>query len=395
MKILMVNKFLYENGGSETYIFKLGEQLKSLGHQVQYFGMEHQGRCVGNNAQQYTTDMDFHTSSKLKKLSYPLKTIYSSEAKKKISIVLNDFQPDIIHLNNFNYQLTPSILYAINSYKQKSNKKIKVIYTAHDYQLICPNHMMMNSRGEICNNCIGGKFINCTKNNCIHSSKAKSIIGTAEATLYKSLKAYKYIDTIICCSEFMKQQMDTNPLFASKTITLHNFIDQVEKKQVQKDNYFLYFGRYSKEKGIETIIDCKGIDFVLAGSGDLEEKINSQSHIKNVGFKTGVELEDLIRKAKCSVYPSIWYENCPFSVMESIMYGTPVVGANIGGIPELIENEKTGILFESSNVDDFKKAINSIITNDEKAKQMSENCLNAHFDTVEEYCNKLLAIYNS
>ena len=91
MKILFVNKFLHPNGGSETYIFKLGDYLKSIGNEVQYFGMEHEGRCVSNNAEQYTTDMDFHTTSKLKKLTYPLKTIYSAEAKRKINIVLNDF----------------------------------------------------------------------------------------------------------------------------------------------------------------------------------------------------------------------------------------------------------------------------------------------------------------
>lgn len=394
MKILMVNKFLFPNGGSETYIFKLGDYLKSIGHEVQYFGMEHDGRRVSNNAEQYTSDMDFHGGSKLKKIAYPFKTIYSAEAKKKISIVLDDFQPDVIHLNNFNYQLTPSIIYAVRNYKKRADKKVKLIFTAHDYQLICPNHKMKNPvTGENCEKCIGGKFINCAKGGCIHSSKAKSLIGTAEATIYNALKTYKYIDKIICCSEFMKSKMDTNPLFAGKTVAMHNFIDSVDKKEVEKEDYVLYFGRYAEEKGIETIIDAKGVSFICAGSGDMEEQINAQPHIKNVGFKTGNELEDLIRKAKCSVYPSTWYENCPFSVMESIMYGTPVVGADIGGIPELIDHGVTGVLFESSNAEALERAIKSITENDEKARQMSKNCLNAHFDTVEEYCEKLLKIY--
>ena len=123
----MVNKFLYPNGGSETYIFKLGDYLKSIGHEVQYFGMEHEGRCVSNNAEQYTTDMDFHGGSKLRKIAYPFKTIYSAEAKKKISIVLDDFQPDVIHLNNFNYQLTPSIIYAVNDYKKRADSPLQII----------------------------------------------------------------------------------------------------------------------------------------------------------------------------------------------------------------------------------------------------------------------------
>ncbi len=113
MKILFVNKFLYPNGGSETYIFKLGEALTARGHEVEYFGMEHEGRCVGNRVNAYTSDMDFHNASKLTKLTYPLKTIYSTEARKKIRLVLDDFKPDVVHLNNFNYQLTPSIILEI------------------------------------------------------------------------------------------------------------------------------------------------------------------------------------------------------------------------------------------------------------------------------------------
>ena len=390
MKILMVNKFLHPNGGSETYIFRLGEQLTALGHEVQYFGMEHEGRCVGNRAEQYTRNMDFHGGSKLSKLTYPVKTIYSAEAKRKMKIVLNDFQPDIIHVNNFNYQLTPSILYAANEYKKSAGKRVKIVFTAHDYQLVCPNHMMFNSKVGTCDECIGGKFKNCAKNNCIHSSKARSIIGTAEATLYKALGTYKYIDKIICCSEFLKSKMDTNPVFAGKTVTMHNFIDSVANKEVPKEDCVLYFGRYSSEKGIDTILETKNINFVCAGSGEMEEEINSAPHIHNAGFLIGDELEDLIRKAKCSVYPSTWYENCPFSVMESIMFGTPVVGADIGGIPELIDNGKTGVLFRSGDAEDFERAINAALDNYE---EMSKNCRKADFDTVETYCDKLLKIY--
>lgn len=396
MKILMVNKFLHPCGGSETYIFKLGDYLKSIGHEVQYFGMEHEGRCVGNNAEQYTSDMDFHGGSKLKQLTYPLKTIYSAEAKKKISIVLNDFKPDVIHINNFNYQLTPSIIYAANSYKKNAGKKVKIIFTAHDYQLVCPNHMMFNMQGEVCENCIGGHFINCTKGSCIHGSKAKSLIGTIESSLYKSIGTYNYIDTIICCSKFLKSKMDTNPVFAGKTVAMHNFVEKAEDPDdTAKEDYVLYFGRYSKEKGIETIINAKNIKFICAGSGDMEDEINRQNHITNVGFKSGKELELLIRKAKCSVYPSIWYENCPFSVMESIMHGTPVVGADIGGIPELIDNGKTGILFDAGNIQAFENAINSIINDAERAEQMSKYCKSTSFDTIEEYTKKLIDIYSN
>ncbi|WP_296475613.1 glycosyltransferase family 4 protein [Acutalibacter muris] len=398
MQILIVNKFLHPNGGAETYIFKLGDYLKSCGHEVQYFGMEHKSRCVGNAVNSYTSDMDFHEGSKISKVTYPVRTIYSAEARKKIRIVLDDFQPNVVHLNNFNYQLTPSVILEIIEWRKQNRKKCKIIFTAHDYQLICPNHMLNNpNTHQNCEKCLGGHFINCVKGSCIHGSKAKSLIGTIEAYFWKWRTVYKYIDTIICCSEFMKSKMESNPLFAKKSVTLHNFVDRVEQKTIAKKDYILYFGRFSKEKGIYTLIKaCKelpNIQFVFAGTGPLECEINSIPNIMNTGFLNGAALESLIREARFSVYPSEWYENCPFSVMESQMHGTPVLGADIGGIPELIEVGRTGELYESGNAAELKKKIEKLWTDKELTDQYSRNCNDINFDDIEVYGEKLMRIY--
>lgn len=394
----MINKFLYPNGGSETYIFKLGEHLEKVGHEVQYFGMEHEGRCVGNAANAYTSDMDFHGGSKLSKLTYPFKTIYSSEARKKLRLVLDDFQPDVCHLNNFNYQLTPSIILEIMKWRKDTGKNCKIIFTAHDYQLVCPNHMLNNpNTHQNCEKCLGGHFMNCMKGKCIHGSTAKSAIGMMEAKFWKMNGAYKYIDTMICCSEFMKRKIDSNPMFATKTVAMHNFIDRVEWKNIAKKDYILYFGRFSEEKGLGTLIkvcrELSDVQFVFAGTGSLENEITSIPNIKNVGFKKGEALETLIREARFSIYPSEWYENCPFSVMESQMYGTPVLGADIGGIPELIGISKTGELFENGNAVELKAKIQKLWSNKKLCEEYSRNCKNIQFDDIEEYTEKLMLVY--
>ena len=395
----MINKFLYPNGGSETYIFKLGDYLKSQGHEVQYFGMEHEGRCVGNAANAYTSNMDFHGGSKMAKLTYPLKTIYSLEARKKLRLVLDDFKPDVSHINNFNYQLTPSIILEIQKWR-KEGHPCRIVFTAHDYQLICPNHMCNNpNTGENCEKCLGGHFLNCVKGKCIHGSTVKSAIGMLEAEFWKLNGAYRYIDTMICCSQFLKTKMDTNPLFAQKTVALHNFVGKVEWKETPKKKYILYFGRFSKEKGINTLLQvCKqlpDVSFVFAGTGPLENELNDIPNITNVGFQRGEALETLIREARFSIYPSEWYENCPFSVMESQMYGTPVLGADIGGIPELITVGKTGDLFESGNRVALKEKIQALWQDHSLTDQYTKNCKTITFDTVEEYCRKLMTIYGA
>ena len=116
MRILMINKFLYPKGGAETYVLKLGAYLQDCGHEVQYFGMDDAKRIVGNCADVYTKNIDFHGGSRLAKLMYPAKIIYSAEARKKIRLVLDVFQPEVCHLNNFNYQLTPSSILEIRKW---------------------------------------------------------------------------------------------------------------------------------------------------------------------------------------------------------------------------------------------------------------------------------------
>lgn len=399
MKILMVNKFLYPNGGSETYIFELGKELERSGHEVQYFGMEHEGRIVGNHAESYTADMDFHTG-KLRKLIYPFRIIYSVEARKKIRQVLDDFRPDVVHLNNINFQITPSILYEIRSFGKKTGKYIPIVYTAHDYQWVCPNHMMMvPSTGELCFACKGGEYRNCSRKRCIHDSRIKSFLGTIEASYYKRRRTYALVDKIICPSDFMKRQLDTDEILAGKTVMMHNFLVKTaestsKKNRTLPDKYVLYFGRFSKEKGTETLLKvCRAlpeIPFVFAGTGPLEEKVRKEKNVVCLGFLQGGELRSVIEGAYFCVYPSEWYENCPFSVMESQLYGTPMIASDLGGTPELIKSGMTGELFRAGDEEELAEHIHELWQDEELCRKYRENCKSINFDTVKTYCDKIV-----
>ena len=396
MKILMVNKFLYPKGGAETYVFKLGAALEAQGHRVEYFGMDHPDRIVGNRVNAYTVNMDFHGGSKLAKLTYPIKTIYSFEARKKIRTALDDFQPDMCHLNNFNYQLTPSIILEIRKWEKQSGHKCKIVYTAHDPQLVCPNHMCLNpNTGKICEKCLKGNYIHCFLGNCIHGSRVRSLLGTLESAIWHHTGVYEQIDTIVCCSHFIKTLLDTDPVLAKKTTVLHNFIDAVEHKEVQKKDYVLYFGRYSREKGIATLVqaarELPDIPFIFAGSGPLEYLLEGVPNIKNVGFQTGEALEMLIREARFSVIPSECYENCPFSVLESVSLGTTVLGADIGGIPELIGSKRE--LVTSGDVHSWVDSIRSLWENHERLTDLTQLCATRKYATADRYSENVVRLY--
>lgn len=399
MKVLIVNKFLYPNGGSETYVFKIGEQLSRMGHSVEYFGMEHEGRIVGNRMESYTSGMDFHTG-KLQKFLYPFRILYSEEARKKIRIVLEDFKPDVVHLNNFNFQLTPSIIYEIRKYGKQRKRKVRIVYTAHDSQLVCPNHLMQNPlTQERCVKCMESGAINCVKGKCIHGSRMKSVLAAMEHVLYRGLKTYRYIDQIICPSEFLKERLATDSILALRLIVLRNFVDAEHVDAVRKEDYVVYFGRYSQEKGIGTLLEvCKRlpqISFIFAGSGPMEEQVNSVENIQNRGFLSGEKLWELIAKARFTVFPSECYENCPFAVMESLLCKTPVIGVNAGGVPELIEEGKNGELFEVQNAEKLEEKIRMLWENGELCDRYAENCGQVKFDSLAAYCEKLCRIYDT
>ena len=396
MKVLLVNKFLYQKGGAETYTFKLGETLEAHGHEVQYFGLQNPKNIVGNNANFYVSDMDFNRGI-LKNITAPFRIIYSSEAKRKITKVLYDFEPDVVHLNNIQFHLTPSIILAIEKYRKRTGRNVKIIYTAHDYQLICPSHGLFDADVNVCEKCLDGNYKHCLKTKCMKNSRAKSFLAMLDAYFWKYSKAYSYIDTIVCPSQFLKAKLDTQHRFASKTEAIHNFIEPQQLGTVIKDDYVLEFGHLSKDKGTLTLLEAAkrmpDIRFLFAGYGEAEAEIAKVSNAEYVGFKTGEELKELISKAACSVYPSEWYENCPFSVIESQMYGTPVVCSRMGGIPELIREGKTGLMFEAGNADDLEKKLKYLLETPGVLEAYTDNCKRVSFETPETYYQKIIDIY--
>ena len=396
MKILLVNKFLYPKGGAETYCLRLGRILEERGHEVQYFGLTGEGNTVGNRVGAYVSGLDF-SAGVGKNLTAPFRILYSAEARRKIRAVLADFQPDVVHFNNIQFHLTPSVILETEKYRKQTRKPVKIVYTSHDYQLICPSHGLFDRDYHVCEKCLGGNYTHCLKTKCVKNSYLKSLLGMLDAYVWKWSRAYTHIDKIICPSEFLKNKLDTQERFRGKTVVLHNFADRIPAVVVSKEGYVLEFGHLSKDKGTLTLLEAakrlSQVRFLFAGYGAAVAEIAKVPNAEYVGFQTGEALEMLIRKAAVSVYPSEWYENCPFSVIESQMYGTPVIGSRMGGIPELIDEGKTGELFEAGNVDELEEKLNRLLFTPGLLKQYSDNCKTIEFETPDSYYEKLLGIY--
>lgn len=363
MKILLVNKFFYIKGGSETYYFALKRKLEEEGHQVIDFSMKDEKNFESPYSDFFVDNVDYSGNSSLSaKLKMAANIIYSKEAKEKFESLVLKEKPDIVHLHIFQHQISPSILDVCKKYN------IPTVYTAHDLKMICLNYKMMH-HGRICEDCKDGHLYHCAFNKCVKDSFSKSCINTIEGYLHKWRKSYDAIDYIITPSDFYRRKFIEFGVNPERVVHIPNFLDR-EKPSVNKrddnEQYFLYFGRLSEEKGILTLIKAmEGTesDLYIVGSGPLKEEIqgyistNNLINIKLLGFKSGQELIDIVGNAKAVVLPSEWYENGPYSAIEALQLGRPIIGADIGGIPELVDGN--GYLFKMGNIESLADALES------------------------------------
>jgi glycosyltransferase involved in cell wall biosynthesis len=355
MNILIANKFYYNRGGDCVYSIGLEKMLLEAGHNVAFFASEHLQNLSSKWGKYWVSEFS------AKKIMRPFG---DKETKIKFTKLLNDFEPDILHLNNIHTQISPIIAEIAH------NKGVEVIWTLHDYKLICPSYLCLNGKGEICEKCFGENKKHCTRNKCIKNKFLHSFIAQKEAEKWNKDRLEKCVDTFICPSEFVKQKMLQGGFSENKLHTLHNFIDIPESckslnpENRGSDNYYAYVGRLSKEKGIETLCSVAGklpYKLKIAGTGPLENQlIEKYKHCNQIEF-LGQQIKDnalqIMAGARFVVCPSEWYEVFGLVIIESIIVGTPVLCANIGGMPELMKNNTAGDFFESGNSKDLKKKI--------------------------------------
>lgn len=399
MRILLINKFHYLKGGSEKYYFELADLLKEKGHEVAFFSMYDEKNIKTDSKEYMVQKIDMNSKNIFKAFN----VIYSKANKKKMKEALEDFKPDIVHINNFQRQLSASIIDAIKE------KNIPIVFTAHDLQSVCPISAMLNN-GKICEKCKGGKYYNCLKNKCTKNSTMKSMLNMMESYYYKNKNIYQNIDCIVTPSDFVKNKIKENNKKIKSIVTIHNFIDidKFKNYKIEDQGYAIFSGRLSIEKGILNIVkafkDVNNGKLYIAGDGPEKENIekyvkenNLQSRIKLLGFLSQNDLKEYLRKATCLVLPSIWYENCPYSIIEAFAMGKPVVSTKIGGIPELVEENINGYLYDYDNVEELTNIMNNIFENKDKIKKLGENAKNDAITKYSKdvYYDALIKVYKS
>jgi len=365
MKILEVNKFYYLRGGSERYMFELSDLLRDKGHEVIHLSMKDKNNLPSDNSQYFIDNLDYERFNWKAFFRY----FYNPQAVRNIKKIIKDEKPDLVHIHNIAHQLTPAIIKTIKSFG------IPVIQTLHDYKIICPNSKLFTNN-QNCQKCQGGKYYNCFLNSCMHNSRAKSLMGMFEAYYYGKInKVYDLVDVFLAPSEFIKNKHIELGIAEERIEVLNNFIDtdKFVNESTENEDYYLYFGRLSYEKGvliaIEAILKTKNQKLKIMGDGPDMENFKryvqkaSTSRIEFLGNKKGDELATIVKKAKAVIVPSLWYENMPYSILEALSYSKTVIASRIGGMPEMIEDGKSGLLFETGNIKKLSEILDNLDNN--------------------------------
>ncbi|MDH5570631.1 MAG: glycosyltransferase family 4 protein [Gammaproteobacteria bacterium] len=400
MNILLINKFFWKKGGSETVFFGEKELLEGNGHNVVPFSMHSDQNIDSEYSKYFVSEVSYDGQGLAGKLKAASKIIYSFEAKKNIENLLGDIPVDIAHFHIFQHQISPSVFGPLRK------RKIPLVLTLHDLKPICPNYQMY-TQGDVCEKCKGGKFYNCFLNKCTKNSSVKSFINVVEMYFHYFMKYYQNVDKFIAVSNFHRNKMIEFGFPAEQIAYIPNFIDIENFPYSTVDKgYAIYFGRLSEEKGLETLLSaaqlCPDIPLVIVGSGPLEKELhdytitNNISNVEFVGYKSGKDLTDLLSNASFSILPSRVYENCPMAVLESLAIGKPVIGADIGGIPELISEDKDGYIYKNDDVQALVEKMNLLWNSPEKRLEMGKFGREkiARDFTKEKHYEALMSVYD-
>lgn len=362
--LLSINSYHYRRGGADAVYFDHAELMQSLGWRNTFFAMRFPENVPCDSSAYFVDEIQYgHKYTLGQKLVKATKVVYSFEAQRKLRRLIADRSPDVAHIHNIYHHLSPSILPVLKE------AGIPAVMTAHDLKIACPNNKMLDASG-VCERCKGGRYHNVVSRRCVQDSFSASAIVAIESALHGWLRTYRRnLDRIVVPSRFFIDKFAEWGWDREGFVHIPNFVDADRLEPAfAPGKYLIYFGRLAREKGLLTLVHAvsrANVPLVMVGTGPIEAELKVltarlDAPIHFAGYRTGAELHALIRDSRASVLPSEWYENSPISVLESMALGKPVIGARIGGIPEMVRDMETGWLFDSGSVDSLEATLRKV-----------------------------------
>ena len=382
MKILFVHNYYQQSGGEDVAFENESALLKQRGHHI------------------HSTVFKNRSFSGLGKLGAGIRALYNVRAARKIKKVIKVFKPDVIHVHNLFFEASPSVLFVAKKYN------VPVVLTLHNYRLVCCNALLLRDN-KICELCVNKTLPQYgIRYKCYHNSASESALVTAITGTHKLLKTWdKKVTTYIALTEFAKQKFLHSSLGASgEQITVKpNFINDPENGIFPREDFFLFAGRISPEKGIENLLEAfagtSHPKLMIAGDGPGKEKLQKQysgnDNITFAGKLNRTDLLDVMKRCKALIVPSLWYEMLPFIIIEAFATGTPVLASNLVSIKEIVTDGVNGSCFDPADISDIRHKVNSFASIDNSP--MYANARQTYLDKYhpDQHYRSIMAIYNN
>lgn len=397
------------DGGPERYMFGLTEHLKSKGHEVIPYSVAYQKNQPSEYEKYFLKPAGTGKHAKLDKLEGGLSTklkiavrsVYSVEARNSLEKLIKDTKPDIVYCLNIVNHLSPSVIDAGH------RQGVPVVLRMSDYNLLCPSYLFLRN-GKICTDCEHG-YYHALKGKCIYGSTVATLCRVIGMYYHKLIGIYNKVDAFVTPAIFMREMMIKSGYLADDIHYIPTFVDSTKwVPTYDNDGYILYFGRIMEEKGVDILIRSykkSGIKspLVIAGNGP-DEYVNRMksdldevnlTNVQFIGKKSGIELQQIVSRAKFIVVPSIWFDNSPNVIYESFAAGKPVIGSALGGICEQV-NENTGILVEPGNIDELSEAIIKLNSSPELVIRLGQGARKQVIErhNIEDHVDRLLKLFS-
>lgn len=373
MRILIANKYFYPRGGSEVVMLNERAYLRSNGVDVVDFSTEDPRNVPSDYEAYFVRSIDYENLS-IRDLPDVLSVVYSHAVVKKFNALLDAAKPDLLHCHNIYHQLTPSII------GLAKRRNIPVVLTMHDYKLICPTYHCYRN-GAPCTLCVSGAIHNVLFRRCADKRLPKSALLYAEALFHTWQKSYQGVDAFLAPSQFAKQSLLRRYPDANAVLLPNGAPRAAARSRAEEEHSVVYIGRVSPEKGVEALLKAHLLSknawrLLIVGDGpDAERYRAAYRNAQFLGNRSGAALERIYSEASIIVQPSVGYENAPLVILEAMANGKPVVASRIGGIPELVANEVTGLLCEPGDVEGLCAAIDALMADPTRRRAMGAAAL--------------------
>ena len=359
MKVLLVHDFFQRFGGEDASALAEKALLEEHSDEVSLYVRHNQ---------------EIRDYSLFEKLASPFNAIYSNRTRREIIDIVTSNRPDVAYIHNFFPLISPSLYHTLYACG------IPTVQTAHDFRFLCPNGLFY-TEGRICERCKDGTFLNAVVHRCYRDSYSASLIAASAISIGRHANVLDKVSAFICPTAFSKEKLIEAGLSEERIFVRSHFIDACHiQPSFGTGSYLLYLGRLSAEKGLWTLVralaDMKNVGLKIVGSGPLERELRSYidekrlNHIELLGFKEGADKWELLLNSSFLIIPSEWYETFGLVVLEAYSAGKPVIGSNLGGLPFVIEDGLSGLLFQPGNSDDLREKVSYLLNRPDEAERM-------------------------